>query len=518
MKSAIKVKQIDKILTIAVGLLIAGLLCLFIYYAFLRGPAVIGVLSHGDERVDLPDGNRLVIQIRDVSYVDATSELIVEQVLEDVDALPIRFRVGYDPADFSDQNTYGLSVRVYDAADQLLFINDTAYEVITRGNSNRVDIDLVAVKLPDESLTPPDGRAVLEGVITYNSDENLPTGAVMTVHLRDLANQDNDSNLVAEQVIVNPAPFAVSFRLGYAETAVSSDGLYALYADISFEGQELFASGVRPGATLEQLAATTIDLEPVRRTVTPQEPESEPEEVVSETPAPPEENTTSSDNQASYDNQLNLPAGSKMVVRLEQLSQEPFAGNILIYEQTIDNPGQSPVGFSAKPADELDGNRLYLVLIRVYGPEGQTILTNNFPNKAYRPNELTGLNISLEIINPPADSPLADQLTGIVTGQVTYGNTRQTEGAKLIAQIIDTSLADAPSDLIAEQVITDLDKSPTKFEIRYDKNKIRDRHTYSLSMRIVDAEGRLLFINDTVYEVITRGHPKRGLSVPLKKI
>ena len=413
MKFADKVKRLDKVLVVTGGLLIAGLLCLFVYYAFLRAPTVVGVISHGDERVNLPA----------------------------------------------------------------------------------------------------DGSTALEGVVTYPV-ESLPDGVIMTIQLRDLANQDSSSNLIAEQIIVNPAPSGVSFRLDYEADAVDSDSLYVIQADISLNGQVLFSSGVRPGATPAQLVDVEINLEPLRATIPTQTPEP---------PAPPapeeptDENTTAP-SQATYDDQLELPDGSRLVVRVEALNQEPFAGNTLVAERTFSDPGQSPLSFSLYPDERLDDSSRYFVLVRVYGPEGQTILTNNFPDKVYRPEELPGLSVNLELINPPADSPLASKLTGNVTGQVTYGNARLPTGAKFIAQIRDTSLADAPSDLIAEQVITNPDQSPVEFEIKYDESKIQTRQTYSLFLRIVSPDDKLLFVNDTVYEVITRGHPKSGLSVPLKKI
>ena len=97
-----------------------------------------------------------------------------------------------------------------------------------------------------------------------------------------------------------------------------------------------------------------------------------------------------------------------------------------------------------------------------------------------------------------------------VTGTVTYRERiALTPDAKLIVQVRDTSYADAAAELIAEQVISDPGQVPIKFEIDYDSDDINSRNTYSVSARIEESDGRLAFINDTAYDVITGGNPKK---------
>ena len=43
----------------------------------------------------------------------------------------------------------------------------------------------------------------------------------------------------------------------------------------------------------------------------------------------------------------------------------------------------------------------------------------------------------------------------------------------------------------------------------YNRNDIEPRNTYAVSARIIEPEGRLIFLNDTAYDVITRGNPNR---------
>lgn len=67
----------------------------------------------------------------------------------------------------------------------------------------------------------------------------------------------------------------------------------------------------------------------------------------------------------------------------------------------------------------------------------------------------------------------------------------------------DVSLADAPATMIAEQTFeTDGAQVPFDFELSYNAADIDSRHRYSVSARI-EVDGKLRFINDTAYPVIT---------------
>jgi putative lipoprotein len=95
-----------------------------------------------------------------------------------------------------------------------------------------------------------------------------------------------------------------------------------------------------------------------------------------------------------------------------------------------------------------------------------------------------------------------------VTGTVTYmQRIALPPSATVKVQLVDVSRADAPATVLGEQIITAGGKQvPFSFEIPYDPAKIDQRFSYAVQARIEDA-GRLLFINDTRYSVITRGAP-----------
>jgi uncharacterized lipoprotein YbaY/membrane-bound inhibitor of C-type lysozyme len=98
-----------------------------------------------------------------------------------------------------------------------------------------------------------------------------------------------------------------------------------------------------------------------------------------------------------------------------------------------------------------------------------------------------------------------------VSGTVSYmQRVALPPNAVIQVQLLDVSLADAPSKVIGEQWITLGQRQvPVPFTINYDPAKIDERHSYSLSAKIT-VDGTLRFISDQSYPVITRGNPARA--------
>jgi len=131
------------VLLVATGCGVAG--------SVFGGSSVSGTVTYR-ERIALTPDARLIVQIRDTSYADAAAELIAEQVITDPGQVPISFEVDYDPDDIDSRSTYSVSARIEEADGRLAFINDTAYDVITRGYPKRVDMVLVLVEPPPEMV------------------------------------------------------------------------------------------------------------------------------------------------------------------------------------------------------------------------------------------------------------------------------------------------------------------------------------------------------------------------------
>ena len=104
------------------------------------------------ERLALSQGAKLVVELRDVSYQDAAAPLIARQTISDPGQVPIKFKIEYNRDDIDSWNVYSITARIVESDDRLAFINDTAYEVITRGKPSKVDMLLVLVQPPPDQV------------------------------------------------------------------------------------------------------------------------------------------------------------------------------------------------------------------------------------------------------------------------------------------------------------------------------------------------------------------------------
>ena len=95
-----------------------------------------------------------------------------------------------------------------------------------------------------------------------------------------------------------------------------------------------------------------------------------------------------------------------------------------------------------------------------------------------------------------------------VTGTVTYIERVALPPAAVVKiQLVDVSRADAPTVILVEQIIpTGGEQVPFFFEIPFDPSKIKANHAYAVQARI-EEDGRLRFINDQRYAVITCNAP-----------
>ena len=102
------------------------------------------------ERLALTEDAMLIAELRDVSYADAAAPLIARQTIDGPGQVPIKFKVEYSRQDIESRNRYSISARIVESDGRLAFTNDTAYEVITHGKPNKVDMLLVLVEPPPD--------------------------------------------------------------------------------------------------------------------------------------------------------------------------------------------------------------------------------------------------------------------------------------------------------------------------------------------------------------------------------
>ena len=97
------------------------------------------------ERIMLPPDAKVTVTLADTSLMDAPAKVIATQVIPNVTAPPINFRLAYDPAQIIPNHTYSVSARI-EVDGKLRFITDTHTPVITRGAPNHVE--MIAVGVP----------------------------------------------------------------------------------------------------------------------------------------------------------------------------------------------------------------------------------------------------------------------------------------------------------------------------------------------------------------------------------
>lgn len=117
---------------------------------------------------------------------------------------------------------------------------------------------------------------------------------------------------------------------------------------------------------------------------------------------------------------------------------------------------------------------------------------------------MTSVVFGTALIGCQSEPTSQQQLQQSVTGTVAYRERiLLPDNAVVTVRLQDISLADAPAVLLAEQVMeTKGAQVPFPYQLSYDAETIKPGHTYSVSARI-EVNGKLRFITDTVYPVIT---------------
>ena len=107
------------------------------------------------------------------------------------------------------------------------------------------------------------------------------------------------------------------------------------------------------------------------------------------------------------------------------------------------------------------------------------------------------------------NDPQYDEATAMVSGTVSYRERiALPANALVVVQLRDVSLMDVAAKLISEQIIEPQHSVPIPFSLAYDPGKIDERMTYAIYATIRSG-GRILFVTDRSYQVLTRGHPQR---------
>lgn len=127
---------------------------------------VSGTVSYR-ERIALSETAVVEISLQDVSRADAPAIEIARQRITRPGQVPVHFELSYNPEDIDERMSYSLRAQIIDQGE-LLFTNDTAVPVLTRGAGNTVD--MVLVRVPGRKEPP---GIELEGMFRYMADAAL---------------------------------------------------------------------------------------------------------------------------------------------------------------------------------------------------------------------------------------------------------------------------------------------------------------------------------------------------------
>jgi len=88
----------------------------------------------------IPEGATAEITVSDVSRQDVAATVIGRQVVENPAGFPFQYAVSYNAEDIDPRFTYAVGVRITDSSGNLIYINTSAYLVITSDNPSMVDV------------------------------------------------------------------------------------------------------------------------------------------------------------------------------------------------------------------------------------------------------------------------------------------------------------------------------------------------------------------------------------------
>jgi uncharacterized lipoprotein YbaY/heat shock protein HslJ len=124
------------------------------------------------------------------------------------------------------------------------------------------------------------------------------------------------------------------------------------------------------------------------------------------------------------------------------------------------------------------------------------------------------------ILNLMADGgDMAFGKLNAVTGQVlATRNPPLPESSTMEVKVMDVSLADVPATQVGGQVVANVMQFPIPFEAPYDPEAIQANHDYALDVKVMDADGNLLFTNTQAYQVITKDSAVHNIRVTVEGV
>lgn len=125
------------------------------------------------ERMALPAGTVVIVQLADVSLADAPAKIIAEDRITGAKGSPIPYRLAFDHAKIDLRHRYALQARILDG-DRLLFVTTQHHAIFAGGRNNtRLLVQRVAEHAPVG--TSPAGKWLAEDILGGGVIDRLQT-------------------------------------------------------------------------------------------------------------------------------------------------------------------------------------------------------------------------------------------------------------------------------------------------------------------------------------------------------
>ncbi|KAG0297147.1 hypothetical protein BGZ96_007508 [Linnemannia gamsii] len=212
-------------------------------------PSLTLKTNPGTTALEVGPGSRIVVQLLDVSLMDAPSVTLGEDVIltsdDQIFKFPIPFSLTYDADTIQPYQSLALAVRVYDVSSSpsggqeggLTWISTSRHSVITNGNpSNNVEVEVEPVpKYDDTSITPKNtltGHIKPSTSVPAPSNHGVGPNAKILIQLLDVSLMDAPSVTIGEQRIVLGAdeviPFPIPFGILYDPREIDDRNTYSV--------------------------------------------------------------------------------------------------------------------------------------------------------------------------------------------------------------------------------------------------------------------------------------------------
>jgi uncharacterized lipoprotein YbaY len=232
-----------------------------------------------------------------------------------------------------------------------------------------------------------------------------------------------------------------------------------------------------------------------------------------------EEASTVSGNVVSAD-QIILPVSAVMEVNLVDWAKEDTQADSPLQSKTIGTfrlplQGQQlPEAFEiAYDTGNISYDHVYTVQASISTPEnGVLFVTTELYPVITQSSPTSGLEITVHPVTPVQPTT--------VSGSV-YKKDANTLPADALVEVslLDISKQDVATAVLNQQIIPlNGQQLPVDFNLGYDMAVIDPAGTYSVQARVLQADGKLLYISQQAYPVITNDSPVAGIEVWVEQV